>query len=225
MEKNDMKIKYVLFDLDGTLTDPAEGITASVNYALKKFGRDVDDMTLLYKYIGPPLVRSFIEFEGMTQEEACEGLKYYRENFIKEGIFQNEIYVGIEELLIKLKNSGYAIILATSKPEELAEQILEHFDIKRYFDFIAGNTLDEKRQTKREVIGHILNHYPEIERENAIMVGDRRYDVEGAAQCGIDTIGVLYGYGGAEELSTAGAKLLARSPEDVYTKILMLEKE
>ncbi len=220
-----MKIKYVLFDLDGTLTDPAEGITASVNYALKKFGRDVDDMTLLYKYIGPPLVRSFIEFEGMTQEEACEGLKYYRENFIKEGIFQNEIYVGIEELLLKLKNSGYAIILATSKPEELAEQILEHFDIKRYFDFIAGNTLDEKRQTKREVIEHILNHYPEIERENAIMVGDRRYDVEGAAQCGIDTIGVLYGYGGAEELSTAGAKLLARSPEDVYTKILMLEKE
>ena len=101
-----MKIKYVLFDLDGTLTDPAEGITASVNYALKKFGRDVDDMTLLYKYIGPPLVRSFIEFEGMTQEEACEGLKYYRENFIKEGIFQNEIYVGIEELLLKLKNSG-----------------------------------------------------------------------------------------------------------------------
>lgn len=225
MEKNDMKIKYVLFDLDGTLTDPAEGITASVNYALKKFGRDVDDMTLLYKYIGPPLVRSFIEFEGMTQEEAYEGLKYYRENFIKEGIFQNEIYVGIEELLLKLKNSGYAIILATSKPEELAEQILEHFDIKRYFDFIAGNTLDEKRQTKREVIEHILNHYPEIERENAIMVGDRRYDVEGAAQCGIDTIGVLYGYGGAEELSTAGAKLLARSPEDVYTKILMLEKE
>ena len=220
-----MKIKYVLFDLDGTLTDPAEGITASVNYALKKFGRDVDDMTLLYKYIGPPLVRSFIEFEGMTQEEACEGLKYYRENFIKEGIFQNEIYVGIEELLLKLKNSGYAIILATSKPEELAEQILEHFDIKRYFGFIAGNTLDEKRQTKREVIEHILNHYPEIERENAIMVGDRRYDVEGAAQCGIDTIGVLYGYGGAEELSTAGAKLLARSPEDVYTKILMLEKE
>ena len=220
-----MKIKYVLFDLDGTLTDPAEGITASVNYALKKFGRDVDDMTLLYKYIGPTLVRSFIEFEGMTQEEACEGLKYYRENFIKEGIFQNEIYVGIEELLLKLKNSGYAIILATSKPEELAEQILEHFDIKRYFDFIAGNTLDEKRQTKREVIEHILNHYPEIERENAIMVGDRRYDVEGAAQCGIDTIGVLYGYGGAEELSTAGAKLLARSPEDVYTKILMLEKE
>ncbi len=220
-----MKIKYVLFDLDGTLTDPAEGITASVNYALKKFGRDVDDMTLLYKYIGPPLVRSFIEFEGMTQEEACEGLKYYRENFIKEEIFQNEIYVGIEELLLKLKNSGYAIILATSKPEELAEQILEHFDIKRYFDFIAGNTLDEKRQTKREVIEHILNHYPEIERENAIMVGDRRYDVEGAAQCGIDTIGVLYGYGGAEELSTAGAKLLARSPEDVYTKILMLEKE
>ena len=220
-----MKIKYVLFDLDGTLTDPAEGITASVNYALKKFGRDVDDMTLLYKYIGPPLVRSFIEFEGMTQEEACEGLKYYRENFIKEGIFQNEIYVGIEELLLKLKDSGYAIILATSKPEELAEQILEHFDIKRYFDFIAGNTLDEKRQTKREVIEHILNHYPEIKRENAIMVGDRRYDVEGAAQCGIDTIGVLYGYGGAEELSTAGAKLLARSPEDVYTKILMLEKE
>ena len=133
----------------------------------------------------------------------------------------------IEELLLKLKNSGYAIILATSKPEELAEQILEHFDIKRYFDFIAGNTLDEKRQTKREVIEHILNHYPEIERENAIMVGDRRYDVEGAAQsqCGIDTIGVLYGYGGAEELSTAGAKLLACSPEDVYTKILMLEKE
>lgn len=220
-----MKIKYVLFDLDGTLTDPAEGITASVNYALKKFGRGVDNMTLLYKYIGPPLVRSFIEFEGMTQEEAYEGLKYYRENFIKEGIFQNEIYVGIEELLLKLKDSGYAIILATSKPEELAEQILEHFDIKRYFDFIAGNTLDEKRQTKREVIEHILNHYPEIKRENAIMVGDRRYDVEGAAQCGIDTIGVLYGYGGAEELSTAGAKLLARSPEDVYTKILMLEKE
>lgn len=219
-----MRLKYVLFDLDGTLTDPAEGITESVNYALKKFGRGVDDLTSLYKYIGPPLIGSFMEFENMSYDDAVKGLAFYRENFIKKGIFLNKLYDGIEDLLTRLKSLGYVIILATSKPQELADQILVHFNIKKYFDFTAGNTLDEKRQSKREVIEYIIENYPMITAQNTIMVGDRRYDVEGAMACGISTIGVLYGYGGEEELLIAGARLLAKTPEDIFNKIKELER-
>ncbi len=210
-----MKLKYILFDLDGTLTDPAPGITGCVNYALEKFGKGVEDLSQLNAYIGPPLVASFERFHGLTHEQALKGLEYYRERFATEGIFQNVMYPEIPVILRKLKQDGYTLILATSKPEEFASLILKHFGIFEYFDFIAGNTLNEERQTKASVIEYIREIYTDLSGRNAIMVGDRRYDTEGAAACGIYTIGVLYGYGDLNEHKAAGTRYLADTPQEI----------
>lgn len=197
--------KYVLFDLDGTLTDPAIGITNSVMYALSKFGIEVQQRSSLYKFIGPPLVYSFKTFYGFTEEEAVQALGHYRVRFQNGGIFENEIYEGIPELLRQLKETGCKIILATSKPEEFAVEILKHFNIMQYFTFIAGNTLDEKRPEKEAVIKHVLANIKGITSDNAVMVGDRSYDVLGAAKFGIPCVGVSYGFGGRKELEKSGA--------------------
>ncbi|MBQ4429094.1 MAG: HAD hydrolase-like protein [Clostridia bacterium] len=206
------KYKYCLFDLDGTLTDPAPGITASVAYALERFGIEVSDRAELNKFIGPPLVYSFKTFFGFTDDMAKQALSYYRERFSAGGLYENEIYTGIAELLERIKEGGGRVILATSKPEEFAAMILEHFDILKHFDFVAGNTLDETRPEKRQVLAHILANYPEICAENAVMVGDREYDVLAAKEFSLPSVGVLFGYGSLEELESAGADMIA---EDV----------
>ena len=206
------KYKYCLFDLDGTLTDPAPGITASVAYALEKFGIEVSERAELNKIIGPPLVYSFKTYFGFTDDMAKQALLYYRERFSAGGLYENEIYPGIAELLKNIKAGGGKVILATSKPEEFAAMILEHFDILKHFEFVAGNTLDETRPEKRQVIEHIINNYPDISSENTVMVGDREYDVLAAKEFSLPSVGVLFGYGSLEELKTAGADMLA---EDV----------
>lgn len=206
------KFKYCLFDLDGTLTDPALGITASVAYALEKFGIEVSDRAELNKFIGPPLMYSFKTYFGFTDDMAKQAMAYYRERFSSGGLYENEIYPGIAELLKNIKAGGGRVLLATSKPEEFASMILEHFDILKYFDFVAGNTLDETRPEKRQVIEHILVNYPDISAENAVMVGDREYDVLAAKEFSLPSVGVLFGYGSLEELTNAGADMLA---EDV----------
>jgi phosphoglycolate phosphatase len=206
------KFKYCLFDLDGTLTDPALGITASVAYALEKFGIEVSDRAELNKFIGPPLMYSFKTYFGFTDDMAKQAMAYYRERFSSGGLYENEIYPGIAELLKNIKAGGGRVLLATSKPEEFASMILEHFDILKYFDFVAGNTLDETRPEKRQVIEHILGNYPDISAENAVMVGDREYDVLAAKEFSLPSVGVLFGYGSLEELTNAGADMLA---EDV----------
>ncbi len=212
--------KYVLFDLDGTLTDPALGITNSVIYALSRFGIEVSDRSSLYKFIGPPLVYSFKTFYNFTDEQAVLALNYYRERFQNGGLFENEIYNGIDHLLAALKANGSKIILATSKPEEFAEQILEHFDILKYFDFVAGNTLSEMRPEKRDVIMHILANFPDLSGENAVMVGDRSYDVAGSGEFSIPCIGVAYGYGGEDELRSSGAAAVAESVQELEKMLL-----
>lgn len=206
------KYKYCLFDLDGTLTDPAPGITASVAYALEMFGIEVSERAELNKFIGPPLVYSFKTYFGFTDDMAKQALLYYRERFSAGGLYENEIYPGIAELLKNIKVGGGKVILATSKPEEFAAMILEHFDILKHFEFVAGNTLDETRPEKRQVIEHIINNYPDISSENTVMVGDREYDVLAAKEFSLPSVGVLFGYGSLEELKTAGADMLA---EDV----------
>ncbi len=213
-------IKYILFDLDGTLTDPAEGITNSVSYALQKFGIEVADKRELYKFIGPPLVNSFMEYYGFSREDAEKGLSYYREYFAPHGIFENEIYGGVKIMLEKLCSNGKKIILATSKPQEFAAKILEHFEIDRYFSMICGNTLSESRPTKRDVIAHIMEKYPDMTADNAVMVGDRKYDIEGAKAFSMRSVGVLYGFGGYEELSAAGADHIVMSVAELE-KILL----
>lgn len=222
------KYEYVLFDLDGTLTDPALGITNSVMYALEKFGIRVSDRTELYRFIGPPLMYSFTTFCGLDNEKASLALDYYRERYAAGGKFENEVYPGIAELLSELRAAGSRIILATSKPEEFSVEILEHFNLLGYFDFVAGNTLDEARPEKRQVIEYIMNSVPDIartlptdgskptlENSGAVMIGDRCYDMTGAAEFGIPAIGVLYGYGTKAELEAAGAAKTAANVEEL----------
>ena len=199
----------ILFDLDGTLTDPAEGITNSVAYALKYYGIDVKDKSELNKFIGPPLIGAFEEYYGFSHDQAVEALAKYREYFSVKGIFENKIYGGISELLCELQNRGKRLIVATSKPDEFAVKILKHFEIYDCFEFVAGATMDEKRTDKAEVIEYALASCGISDREQCVMIGDRKHDVIGASKCGLNSIGVLYGYGGRAELTAAGATYLA----------------
>lgn len=210
-----MDYRYILFDLDGTVTDPGIGITNSVMHALRKFGITEDDRTKLYKFIGPPLAESFRDFYKFSKEDALLGIKYYREYFSERGIFENMVYEGMEELLSALVDQGMELIIATSKPEAFARQILEHFRLDRYFAFIAGATMDEKRVKKAEVIAYALESRGIRDRSRVLMIGDREHDVIGAHKTGVDVMGVLYGYGSREELEEAGADYIAENVGDI----------
>lgn len=209
----------ILFDLDGTLTDAAPGITNSVKYALSKFGIDETDDNKLRKFWGPPLISSFMEFYGFSKEKAQKAVEYYREYFVPHGIFENEVYSGIPKLLQKLKADGKTLIIATSKPETFAVQIAEHFEIDSYFDLIAGSNLDNTRSKKAQVIEYALETLGILDRAHAVMIGDREHDIKGAKKTGLRSIGVLYGYASPGELENAGADFTANSPEELYTII------
>jgi len=200
--------KYILFDLDGTVTDSKRGILKSMQYALKSFGVEIKDEELSsYSFfLGPPLRDSFEILKnrfGLRAKDTETAVAKYREYFVPRGMFENDLYPGIENLLEKLKNQGKIVILATSKVEMYAERILEHFDISKYFDIIAGSELDGRRSKKCDVILYALEQCKALsdeEKAKAAMVGDRNHDIIGAAQAGIDSVGVLYGYGSREEL-------------------------
>lgn len=209
----------ILFDLDGTLTDAAPGITNSVKYALSKFGIDETDDNKLRKFLGPPLISSFMEFYGFSKEKAQKAVEYYREYFVPHGIFENEVYSGIPKLLQKLKADGKTLIIATSKPETFAVQIAEHFEIDSYFDLIAGSNWDNTRSKKAQVIEYALKTLGILDRAHAVMIGDREHDIKGAKKTGLRSIGVLYGYASPGELENAGADFTANSPEELYTII------
>jgi len=215
-----MGFQYILFDLDGTLTDPATGITNSIMYSLNKYGIKVNDRSELYSFIGPPLQKSFEKFYGFSEEEAKKAVEYYREYYRDKGIFENKVYDGIRELLQLLKERKRTIILATSKPELYAKQILEHFQLSSYFDFIAGSELDGRRVNKDEVICYALNGCNIYDLSKVIMIGDREYDVFGAHKQGIKSIGVLYGYGDRNELENAGADYILETVADLINFFL-----
>lgn len=210
----------ILFDLDGTLTDPLEGITKGAQYALKHYGIIVEDNTTLAPFIGPPLVDSFMEFYGFPREKALEACKYYREYFRDTGIFQNVPYSGIHSFLASLQKAGKRLFVASSKPEEFVRRILIHFELDSYFEFMGGSEMDGVRGKKAEVIQYVLETNRITDLSHVIMVGDRRHDVEGARECGLDCIGVLYGYGGREELTQAGAIALAADLDELQTLLL-----
>ncbi|MBQ9849363.1 MAG: HAD family hydrolase [Clostridia bacterium] len=207
--------KYILFDLDGTLTDPAVGITTSVAYALKKFGIEVDDISSLNHFIGPPLLDSFMEHYGFSEEKAQTAIDYYRERFRVKGLYENVVYDGVENMLEAMKKSGREIILATSKPEPFAKEILRHFGLDKYFLFIAGSNFDGTRTAKAEVIEYALESVGVTDKSAAVMVGDRKHDIIGAQKTGLDSIGVLFGYGSREELEAAGATYIAVTVDDI----------
>ena len=193
--------KTILFDLDGTLTDPQEGITKSVQYALRKMNIVEDDLTKLTSFIGPPLLSSFKEMYNMNKEALVEAIGYYRERFAVTGLYENRVYCGIPEMLQELRAQGKKLIVATSKPTVFSVQILQHFDLERYFDAVIGSNLDGTRVEKAEVIEFALAQLAPINRQETVMVGDRKHDVIGAQKNGIDAIGVTYGYGGYSELA------------------------
>jgi len=203
---------YVLFDLDGTLTDPKEGICTCVQYALKSFDIEEPDLDKLEPFIGPPLKNSFMEFYGFDEEKAEQAVEKYRERFKDTGIFENKVYKGIPEMLKKLKAAGKKLAVASSKPTVFVERILEHFEIREYFDVVVGSELDgsivEKPQIVAAAMLKLYGNIPDYtgqKKKNTVMVGDRKFDVEGARTAGIFSVAVAYGYGSVEELEAAGA--------------------
>ena len=208
-----MRYNTILFDLDGTLTDPKEGITKSVAYALQHFGIQVDDLDSLICYIGPPLAVSFPEYHGISEADTPTAVAKYRERFSDVGWAENVVYEGIEQLLAALKKAGKTLLVATSKPEVFAVRILEHFGLASYFDLICGAPMHApKGHGKADVIRDALERAKVAELSDAVMVGDRLHDVEGAHRVGLPCIGVLYGYGDREEMEACRADYIA---EDV----------
>lgn len=205
----------VLFDLDGTITESGIGITRSVAYALEKYGIHETDQAKLDSFIGPPLIDSFGRLYGFSPAQAREAVEAYREYYGTKGIFENRVYDGVEEMLRTLHEKGKRCILATSKPEHYAQQILAHFGLSRWFDVVAGATMDEKRTDKTSVIAYALEKAGIVKKSTTIMVGDREHDVLGAKAHGLPCIGVLYGYGSRQELENAGADYLAETPLDI----------
>lgn len=209
-----MQFETVLFDLDGTLTDPGLGITNSVMYALDRFGIHESDRTKLYTFIGPPLWDSFMRYYGMSREEADRAVDFYREYYADRGLFENAVYPGIPQMLEALKAQGKTLAVATSKPEGFSRQILDHFGLSSYFDRIAGASMDRSRSRKADVIRYALEGLP-ADLGTTVMVGDREHDVLGARELGLPCVGVLYGYGDRQELETAGALAIAATVEEL----------
>lgn len=216
-----MKYRYILFDLDGTVTNPEEGITKSFAYALEHMGIHVEDRRELRKVIGPPLLQSFDEFYHFTKEQALEATAKYRERYQDIGWVENKVYEGMEEVLKTLWEQGAKLILATSKPERFAVRIMEHFGLNRYFTMLCGaDDYAMDRSTKEQVVRYALEQNGITDVGDVIMVGDRSFDVIGAAAVGIKTIGVLYGFGDEEELLSAGAVHLVKTPQELVEYLL-----
>ncbi|WP_122642598.1 HAD family hydrolase [Luxibacter massiliensis] len=215
-----MEIGAVLFDLDGTLTDSGPGIINGVQYALEKFGIASGDPSELKAFVGPPLLSQFQAYCSFSLEESRRAVEYYREYYRETGLYENEVYEGIPELLEALKKAGRKIFMATSKPQEFAEKIAGHFGLARYFDFIGGSLMDGRRVRKSEVIEYVLDSCHMADRGQAIMVGDRDYDIIGAKEAGVRSMGVLYGYGNMEELKKAGADVVVETPREAAEYIL-----
>lgn len=217
-------ISAVLFDLNGTLTDPGEGITNSVAYALQCRGISVPEREALYAFIGPPLSESFMRYFGFSAEEAEEAIRTYRVYFRDRGIFENRVYDGIAKLLQSLRDAGFRTVLATSKPEAFARRILAHFHLIDLFDQVTGASMDGSLCQKGDVIAKALQD-ADLTPSEAVMVGDRRYDIDGAHQNGMRAIGVLYGYGSREELTEAGADDLASDVVSLGSILFALRSE
>ncbi len=210
---------HVIFDLDGTLTDPGTGITRSIQYALEKYGIS-EEKEALYKFIGPPLRETFMKYFGFSREQAEEAVSWYREYFSVTGIFENEVYPGIPELLEALTSGGSRIYLATTKPLVYAERILHHFDLHRYFTSIAGSNLDGTNGSKGELISGLIAGYSIGDPLTAVMIGDRSYDIEGAKTNGIASIGVSWGYAEPDELRDSSPDYIADTVTDLINILL-----
>ena len=208
----------ILFDLDGTLTQSEYGIFSSVQYALEKFGINETDPKNLRRFIGPPLYVSFSEFYGLTGDDGELAVKYYREVYEKDGFKQAPLYDGVKETLTKLKDSGKRLMVVTSKPQEMADRVVENVGVAEFFDAVVGPGREMLSPSKTDLINKALK-IAGSDGKDAVMVGDRKFDIEGACGAGIDSIGVLYGYGSREELEKAGSTYIVETPEQVIDRI------
>lgn len=211
-------MKYILFDLDGTLTDPKEGIIKCVQYALRDFGIERDGEELM-SFIGPPLKEQFMNYAHLTEEEAVRAVEKYRERFAPIGVFENCAYDGITGMLKVLKDSGKILALATSKPQVFADQIIKKYGIEPYLNVAVGSELDGRRSRKSEVILEALCRLS-AEKSEAVMVGDREHDIIGAKEAGIISVGVRFGYAADGELEKAGADYIVDSVEELTHLLL-----
>jgi len=212
--------KYIFFDLDGTLTQSEFGIMAAATKALNHFGIETPSQEILKKFIGPPLYVSFHDFYKLSEEDSQEAIKIYREYYVKEGVYQAPLYPGITEMLKELKNAGCTLMITTSKPETMAVTVAKNDGIFEYFDGIIGPALDEHDPNKAILIKRALKALGTDDSDkdflkNCLMIGDRFYDIEAACEIGIDSIGVLYGYGNEQELKEAGATYIVKNVQDI----------
>lgn len=217
MSKN---FRTVLFDLDGTLTDSSPGILNSVKYALDKMGWEIPDDSVLNKFLGPPLTDSFSEFCGMDGEQSYNAAAVYRERYRDYCVIENSLYEGIYDVLERLMGAGKILAVATTKPENMAEKIVSHFGIRKFFTAICGSAPDGTNGKKAGIIRNALEKCGENDLGQAIMIGDRFHDIEGAKEAGIASVGALYGYGNRSELEQCGADYIAESPEEIVKIIL-----
>ncbi len=218
--------EFILFDLDGTLTDSGPGILNCLEYALEDQGIPIPERDQMRPLLGPPLVDTFRDVFGMNDQQIARAIDKYRERYHDIGLFENCVYEGVPELLAELQSAGLRMATATSKPEYSATRILQHFELDQYFEFIGAAALDGTRDSKSLVIKHTLdNTNTNPTSHNMIMIGDRRHDVHGAREHGINTIGVLWGYGDAIELEDAGATDLATNTENLKNLLLVLRKK
>ncbi len=230
--------RYILFDLDGTLTDPKEGITKSVQYACQTLGYEAKNLNKLEAFIGPPLKVSFRDLYGMDDETVSEAIRLYRERFQKVGVYENIPYKGIHEVLDDLVKEGYVLAIASSKPKHFVDIVLKHFSLEKYFEYVVGSELDGTRDSKTEVIYEALrlifspdtkegdlSFLEEVPKELVLMVGDRKYDILSAGEVGIDAMGVLYGYAKEGELEEAKATYIVENFEQMRTILFLNNKQ
>lgn len=218
--------QYYLFDLDGTLTDSAEGITKSVQYALDKMGIEIG-LEEARIFIGPPLRDSFSQFYHMNEEDCALGVKYYRERFSVVGWKENKVYDGITDVLKALKDQGKILCVATSKPIEFTIKILDLFDLSKYFDIVVGATMDGSMDSKAKVVSEVIRQisekYGEYDKSKMLMVGDRKFDILGAKECGLECLGVYYGFAPEGELEEYGAKYVVQTTKELLDLVSLHE--
>ena len=208
--------KAIMFDLDGTLTESGEGITKSVQYALEKIGRPEPDLEKLKVFVGPPLLDQFMKYADTDEETARQAVAFYRERYGVTGIYENSVYPGIPELLEELRRKGYLLAVASSKPENYVNQVLDYFHLSGYFDVIVGSEMNGNRTRKAQVIEETLERLKlSGHRNQVLMVGDKEHDVLGAREAGVSCVAVSYGYGTMEELEAAEPLKIVSSAEEL----------
>lgn len=215
------ELKNILVDLDGTIIDPKEGIINSIIYSLDKMGLEEKDTEQLIKFIGPPLIDSYMKYYNLNIDEATKAVSFYREYYSEKGIYQNRLYDNVKEMLSSLKQLEYNLFIATSKPTFFAEKIIDFYGINHLFEEVVGSNLDNTRKDKFEIIEFILNKY-NLEKSQTVMIGDTKFDIVGAKKNKIKSIGVAYGYGTQHELESEGAEFIIGNIKELNTLILKL---